>query len=656
MTNTTSRRREWTRRAPAFLAGLTLPLAGAALAAPTQHAPATATSDLFVARTLAQKPTSGWSSVILKTTGALTPAQEARVRSLGGDITRRLPIIGSVAVRVPSRNLKAVAALPFVTHLSLDGMVQKSDEFTVGSSEAAQAAAADSAGHSYQLTGQGVTVAVIDSGMAPSQDLSRPQYTKDHGFNLLTPTSRILASVNFVSDVPPDQLGTVGVTLGILSGGDGKNPVLGLPLDGDWKKSNLYDPCGHGTHIAGIIAGNGAKSSGNHYFRTFYGIAPQSNLVNVRVLDQSGTTSVSTVITGLQWVVNNRKSYNIRVINLSLGHPVTESYATDPLCQAVEAAWKAGIVVVCAAGNEGRGSAANDPAQGNEGWGVNYGSIQSPANDPCIITVGATKDMDGVRADDRIATYSSRGPSRADLVLKPDVIAPGNKVISLDAKNSMLDLYAGRTNDIPQSAYMKGHADPNHVSKDYFRLSGTSMASPVVAGAAALLLQADPTLTPDTIKARLMLSADKWTDPSGNADPLTYGAGYVNIPAALASTATATLPALSPTLTQNSDGTLSLVMGRAAWGSTAINGSRAAWGSGLWGTGITDLRAVWGSSVNSDRAAWGSGSTAADRAAWGSNSVSSDRAAWGSSVWGDRAAWGSSTSAVDLTSTAIKGE
>ena len=189
------------------------------------------------------------------------------------------------------------------------------------------------------------------------------------------------------------------------------------------------------------------------------------------------------------------------------------------------------------------------------------------------------------------------------------------------------------------------------------------MASPVVAGAAALLFQADPTLTPDTVKARLLLSADKWADPTGSPDPLTYGAGYLNIPAALASTAKAALPALSPTLVQNGDGTVSLVMDRAAWGTTtATLGSRAAWGTGLWGTGITDLRAAWGTSINADRAAWGTSfpvasGVSADRAAWGTNTLTSSRAAWGTSaVWSDRAAWGTYSSAVDLTSTAIQGE
>ena len=534
-----------------------------------------------------------------------------------------------------------LAALPFVTHLSLDGTVQKSDDFTVGSSEANQAIATSTSllgiKSSYQLTGKGVTVAVIDSGVAGVADLNGKSPLAL--LNLAGP--RLLASVSFVPPPPP--------------------PVKGVPAP---PPLNPADPCGHGTHVAGIIAGNGAKSSDPSSFRHFFGIAPQANLVSVRVLDQNGQASVSSVIAGLQWAIANQGKYDIDVINLSLGHPVGESYMTDPLCQAVEAAWKAGIVVVCAAGNNGRFGALNTPGASNEGWGTAYGSIQSPANDPCVITVGAAKRVlnpDGTpdtnRADDRIATYSSRGPSRIDLVLKPDIIAPGNRVISLDANGSNLDNYDGGTNDISQG-YYRYVKQGDVVSNDYFCLSGTSMASPVVAGAAALLLQANPNLTPDTIKARLMLSADKWADSSGNGDALTYGAGYLNIPAALASTATATQPALSPPLLLNSDGTVSLVM------------DRAAWGSGLWGTGITDLRAAWGCSVGADRAAWGCTTNAdgsvslfMDRAAWGCTILAADRAAWGSSfATADRAAWGcsavsgSSSPSVDLTSTALAGE
>ena len=634
-------------------------LAGAALAAPHPAAPA-AKSDQAVARTLAQKPASGWSSVILRTAGALTAAQEARLTALGADITRRLPIIGSVVVRVPSRRLAEVAALPFVTHLSLDGAVRRSggpgkqdnDAATVsGSYGFTTTSSLDNAAYQqYGLTGRGVTVAVVDSGIAPVADVNGA--TAYQPFSV--PGQRLLATYDLVS--PP---GTPPAP--------GTSPLLAA------------DPCGHGTHIAGIIAGNGARSTDPQSFLHFFGIAAQANLVNVRVLDQNGCSDVGTVIAGLQWAVahrNDNKAAPIRVINLSLGHPVAESYTTDPLCQAVEAAWKAGIVVVCAAGNNGRFGAVNAPGASNEGWGTAYGSIQSPANDPLVITVGAAKrtmNADGTadtnRADDRIATYSSRGPSRVDLVLKPDLIAPGNKIISLDVSGSALDTYAGGTNTIPQSLYRTVKAGST-VSRDYFCLSGTSMAAPVVAGAAALMLQASPGLSPDTVKARLMLSADKWADPSGAGDALTYGAGYLDIPAALACTAVATQPARSPALLLNADGTASLVMDRAAWGSTSIDGSQAAWGSGLWGTGITDLRAAWGSSVGADRAAWGSTTNAdgsvslfMDRAAWGSTALTADRAAWGSSfatadraAWGSSAVTGSSSPGVDLTSTALAGE
>ena len=650
MIRTTPYRRESSRRVPVLLAGLTSSLVtsiltGAAQAAPTVNAPASAKADLFVARTLAAKPASGWSSVILKTAGTLTPAQETSLRALGVDITRRLPIIQSVAVRVPARSLGRVAALPFVTHLSLDGMVQKSDEFTVGSSEAGLAMGAGKKNKPYLLTGQGVTVAVVDSGVTPVADLS-----SQSGDLSNKAASRVLASVNFANALSGGA--TPGSSKGKNKGGDDAEGDTDINLlAGSAPSSNSYDPCGHGTHVAGIIAGNGSRSPAPYCFHTFSGIAPQANLVNVRVLDQTGQADVSTVIAGLQWVVGHQydnKKAPIRVVNLSLGHPVIESYTTDPLCQAVEAVYRAGIVVVCAAGNQGRFGAMNVSGASNEGWGTDYGSIQSPGNDPYVITVGAAKrvfnpdgSVDVNRTDDKIATYSSRGPSRVDLILKPDIIAPGNKIISLDAQGSALDAYNNGSNQIPYASYVGSQALTSlgimGSSGDYFQLSGTSMASPVVAGAAALMLQASPSLTPDAVKARLMVSADKWAAPDGTGDALTYGAGYLDIPAALASAVTPTLPALSPALLLNGDGTLSLVL------------NQPSWGGGLWGTGLTDLRATWGSSVGADRATWGSttnsdGSVSLfmDRATWGSTAAAADRATWGSSLTdADRATWGS---------------
>ena len=391
----------------------------------------------------AKDPAPAPASVIVTLTGALTPARAAQLRALGADVYRRLPIIHAVALRCPASRLDALRALPWVSHVSPDAAVRKTDEFTVGSSEANQAYGTTLLGQPYKLTGRGVGVAVLDSGVTVGRDLRSVGAT-------------VAARVSFVPGA-----------------------------------SSPDDACGHGTHVAGIIAGSGASSTGPRFFRTFMGVAPQARLVSVRVLDAQGQGDVSTVIAGIQWVVANKFRYNVRVLNLSLGHPVGESCQTDPLCLAAEAAWQSGIVVVCAAGNGGRGQTTQDSTLDNGGYGTAYGTIESPGNDPYVITVGATKRAlladgatpDPARADDLIATYSSRGPSRLDFVLKPDLVAPGNRVISLDVNNSTLENAYGATNHVPLSAYALGTLSGD--SNAYYTLSGTSMAAPVVSGAAA---------------------------------------------------------------------------------------------------------------------------------------------------------------------------
>src|SRR6266513_5961867 len=183
-------------------------------------------------------------------------------------------------------------------------------------------------------------------------------------------------------------------------------------------------------HMSGIIAGAGWFSTGSNFTHTFKGIAPNANIINLRVLDQNGAGTDSSVIAAIQTAISLKSTYNIRVINLSLGRQAYESYKVDPLCQAVEAAWNAGIVVVVAAGNQGR----NDSA-GTEG----YGTIAVPGNDPYAITVGAMKTAGTpTRSDDTIASYSSKGPTTYDYVVKPDIVAPGNQVISTLAPNASL--------------------------------------------------------------------------------------------------------------------------------------------------------------------------------------------------------------------------
>ncbi len=548
-------------------------------ATPGHAASPSASMDGAVAQAIAAHPRSGV-AVIARLGRPLTPSRRAALRSLGAVLKADLPLIHSVALRVPARNLPRLAVLPFITHLSYDGQVGKCDAFTVGSSGAGAVC------QKYGLTGQGVGVAVLDTGVHAVNDLA--QTTK-------AGPSRVVANVGFSA-------------------------------------AGTDDLCGHGTHVAGIIAGNGAASTGPQCFRTFYGIARQAGIINVKVLGDQGQGCVSDVVAGLQWTVANKSAYNIRVVNLSLGHPVGESYKTDPLCQAVEAAWRAGIVVVCAAGNGGRLNSTNTPGLDNEGWGTNYGSIASPGDDPCVITVGAMKQnvlssgaVDANRADDRIATYSSRGPTRLDLLMKPDLVAPGNRVISTLAAGSYLAQTYGPTNEVPYSLYTTQNA--GRLSQDYFRLSGTSMATPVVAGAAALMLQKDPTLTPDTVKARLMITADKWTDPSGNADPLTYGAGYLDIPAAIASPFLASRPAVSPSLYRDGQG--------GVWFSPTGLLS----GGSLWGTGLGDLRVIWGT-----------------QAVLSSGTLTDSRVIWGTSVWTNTSVCPVISDSVDLSGTAIKGE
>jgi len=183
------------------------------------------------------------------------------------------------------------------------------------------------------------------------------------------------------------------------------------------------DLYGHGTHVAGMIAGNGANSSGAGYLNNIHGVAPGVSLINLKVLDQNGASTDSQVIQAIEAAIQLKDTYNIKVINLSLGRPIYESYKLDPLCLEVEKAWQAGITVVVAAGNGGRDNSAGT---------LGYATIMAPANDPLVITVGAMNTgSTPARSDDVMATYSSKGPTLADHVVKPDLVAPGNLIYSV---------------------------------------------------------------------------------------------------------------------------------------------------------------------------------------------------------------------------------
>jgi serine protease AprX len=242
------------------------------------------------------------------------------------------------------------------------------------------------------------------------------------------------------------------------------------------------------------------------------------------VLGRGGMGLTSDVIAGIDWVIANKRRYGIRVITLALGHPVTEPSTTDPLCRAVARAVASGIVVVASAGNYGQ-TADGAPIMGG---------ITSPGNSPLAITVGAI-DPKGTRwrNDDQVSPFSSRGPTRFEMVVKPDVVAPGTRLVSLESAGS----YIATT--YPQ--YHVGGAGTNA----YLRLSGTSMATGVVAGGVALLLEANPNLTPEQVKIALQMGATYMPD----AGLLGGGAGSVNFDRSMAIARQGLLTSLTSTLT-----------------------------------------------------------------------------------------------------------
>jgi serine protease AprX len=285
-----------------------------------------------------------------------------------------------------------------------------------------------------RVTGRGVGVAVIDTGIAGDlPDFQTPGWQG----------SRVIASA---------------VT----------NPCA----------TDANDHYGHGTHVAGLIAGNSLLYPTDHpLIGKYMGVAPRANLVSVKVSDDDGNTTVLDVINGIQFAVDHKAAFNIRVINLSLSSAVAESYKTDPLDAAVEQAWFKGIVVVAAAGNE---ALAND------------GVMFAPANDPWVLTVGAIDDRASfTNLDDILAAWSSRGLTQ-DGVRKPEVLAPGVGLVSTLAPNSDF------VEQCPRCV----------VDGRYFRAGGTSMATAVVSGAAALLLEAHPDWTPAQVKGALMATLD----------------------------------------------------------------------------------------------------------------------------------------------------
>jgi serine protease AprX len=490
----------------------------------------------------------------------------------GGTVGFTLQQINGASYRIPVTLLAWLDTHPEIAYVAPDRPTKAADDEIPAIMD-------DVARQQFGFDGTGIGVAVIDSGVYPHDDLK----TAD-GL-----ASRIVYSESFIPGDP-----------------------------------STNDAYGHGTHVAGIIAGNGRDSKGG-YSQQYLGVAPNANIINLRVLDANGMGTDSQVIAAIQRAIQLKDTYNIRIINLSLGRNVYESYKLDPLDQAVEAAWKAGIFVVTAAGNSGR-----DNSQDTDG----YATIQSPGNDPQVVTVGATKTNGSpTRLDDNVASYSSKGPTLIDHVVKPDLVAPGNRIVSLASPGSTLVTNYPDYAVQPITTCVLGICTKGASGK-YLRLSGTSMATPVVAGAAALMLQQNTSLTPDTVKARMMKTA--WKGYPMNSwgydfrgigylsqyDVFTIGAGYLDVNAALHSTDVANGGAPSPTAVYNPTTKQATLLN----GTSITWGTTITWGSSLvWGNSI-----VWGgSAVMNDSLIWGSSIV------WGDNSLSGNSIIWGASItWG----------------------
>ncbi|HZS28232.1 MAG TPA: S8 family serine peptidase [Candidatus Angelobacter sp.] len=519
------------------------------------------------------------------------------VVKLGGSVLGQLPLVNGLVASLDHNGIVSLSNQSNVVYISRDRTL------TPFFDSAAPAVNASAAWKS-NFTGSGIGVALIDSGVNSHPDLN----------NGLLPFSRVVYNQSFVP--------------------------------GDSKTTDAY---GHGTHIAGLIAGDGLSSTGPLFSQTFKGIAPNAQIVNLRVLNANGSATDSSVIAAINQAISLKSRYNIRVINLSLGRGVYESYKLDPLCQAVEKAWKNGIVVVVAAGNNGRSL----PTTG-------YATVNAPANDPYVLTVGSMKPMGTAdRSDDQIASYSSKGPTVLDHIVKPDVVAPGNLLVSTETANTAL--YSTEPDNlVPYSDYVYG--GPSTPSKQYFELSGTSMATGVVSGMVADLLQAHPTMTPDQVKARLMKTASKTFPTSSSVydpasgitytsqyDVFTVGAGYVDLAAALASTELSKGTSMSPTAVYDSNtGNVYLTSDASSvWGTSQAWSGPAVWGNSQF---VGGSAIMWGASNPGGSAImWGAGTPNGSAIMWGATSLSGSAIMWGAStssgfsaVWGNAIMWGAS--------------
>ncbi|MCR4405451.1 MAG: S8 family serine peptidase [Anaerolineae bacterium] len=425
-------------------------------------------------------------SVIVQGNGDIEALKQAITR-LGGRVETDFWIIDSVLATLSPDALTELAKDPAVRYISLNHSTRVSeapypvtptsdnsppDEETVHDVDVKQGLLSvryphpldlgiDQV-HAQNVLGRGVTIAFLDTGLSTQGTLEKMIKA---GFE-----DRFVGQVNFLQGKPK--------------------------LKKEGKDAN-----GHGTHVTGLVW-NAFRDRDSG---TFMGSAPGARILMLQVLDENGQGKYEDDIEAIQWAVEHKNEYNIRVMNISLYAEVASPYWADPLDRAVEAAWRAGIVVVAAAGN----------------GGPNPMTVAVPGNDPYVITVGALdgKETAGYLADDTLAVYSAAGPTY-DLFVKPDVVAPGHKLVSFLA---------------PDSKFARERADRKR-GEHWFVMNGTSVATPLVSGVVALMLERNPGLTPDQVKYRLIASAATALDPATN-EPIysvwQQGAGRVWAPGAV---------------------------------------------------------------------------------------------------------------------------
>jgi serine protease AprX len=519
--------------------GAELPATGAAPAAAAPLPALTpALADLAVS-----KPGKRVEVIVQMTAGTKRTAAAPLISKLGGHVTRDLHIINAVVATLPAAGARELAAQRDVRAVSLNGAARAQARGENLSTSFNQSIQAPYLWNTFGGTGRGVGVAVIDTGIA--------------------------------GDLPDFR----------ISNSDKRSRVIGSAVVNP-NATTAGDRYGHGTHVAGIIAGDSeGRDAGDSKKGRFSGVAPRANLVSIKVSDDNGDTSVLDVIAGIQFAMDHKAEYNIRVMNLSLESTVAESYKTDPLDAAVEAAWFDGIFVVAAAGNRGPGE----------------GTVRfAPGNDPYIVTVGAVDDR-GTKeiADDVPASWSSRGTTQ-DGFQKPDIYAPGAKIVSTLAPKSK---YAGLCSTC--------------VSEDgeYIRAGGTSMAAPMVAGAAAIGFELLPSLTPDRIKALLKDSDRPLTDTVDELSLVDAARRFSTDGGRLANQGLTPNAYIDPATGQ-------------------IDYARSSWSRSSWSTASDLLRSSW------SRSSWSM--VPAEQPAGGFNdTVNPARSSWSRSSW-SRSSWSTS--------------